>query len=400
MHDRSRLLAALAVLSAVAAVPIFASIDVSAQDIPRVENPALETTDLPVWSLPEPAVVIGVVSGAPEYELYGATYALHLDDGRIVVANAGTDELRFFGRDGRHLRSVGREGGGPGEFRAIRGLTRLPGDSLGVWDWDLRRLTIYDDAGGFGRMVTPGDLAGLVPRLVGAFDDGTLVVTAGRDPRAAAAAAVNAVGEVREDTVALLRLDPAAGATLDTVVRLPGQQHRLVARGESFSMQAVLLGRQEQLDLGGNRLVVGDDRTGEIRVFGPEGRLRRRIHTGPAPRAVTDHDVEWLVRQFLDRLPEEEWPMARASLRQLPVAATVPAFTGLFADRLGRVWLAHHDTDDDPLRRWTVLNAEGRYLAHVDLPEQARPLDAGSDYLLAHLRDELDVEHIVLYPLP
>lgn len=394
MNDRSRLLTALTVLSALAAV------DASAQDIPRVENPALETADLPVRSLPEPSVVVGVVSGAPEYELYGATYALRLDDGRIVLANTGTDELRFFGPDGRHLRSVGREGGGPGEFRAIRGLTRLPGDSLGVWDWDLRRLTIYDDAGTFGRVVTPGGLAGFVPRLIGAFDDGTLVGTGGQDPRAAAAAAVNAGGEVREDTVALLRLDPGAGATLDTVVRLPGRQHRLVARGESFSMQAVLLGRQEQLDMGADRLMVGDDRTGGIRVFGPDGRLRRRIRTGPGPRAVADRDVEWLVRQFLARLPEEEWPGARANLRQLPVAVTVPAFTGLFADRLGRLWLAHHDIDDDPVRRWTVLNAEGRYLAHVDLPQQARPLDAGSDYLLAHLRDELDVEHVVLYHLP
>lgn len=380
------------------------ALDASTQRPPRsapvVENPALDQGGLPVWTLPaEPDVVIGVENGAPEYELYGASYALRLDDGRIVVANAGTDELRFYGPDGRYLKAVGRDGAGPGEFRAIRGLTRLPGDSVGVWDWDLRRLSVFDDDGAFARVVTPGDIVGFIPRLIGAFDDGTLVVTGGTNPRASAAAAAAASGEVREDTVSLLLLDPVSGATLDTVVRFAGQQHRLVPHGDSFTMQPVLLGRQEQLDLEADRLFVGDDRTGEVRVYGPDGRLRLRIRAGPGPRAVAQRDIDWQVRGFLARTPEDRWPEARASLAELPVAATVPAFTGLFADRLGRLWLAPHYIQDDDIRPWTILDPDGHYLARIDLPARLSPVDAGADYLLGQLTDELDVEHIVLYRL-
>src|SRR5690606_16795253 len=72
------------------------------------------------WHLsPEPLVEIGVLDGAPEDQLFRVVGARRLGDGRIVVANSGTHELRFYDAQGRHLRSVGREGEGPGEFRGL-----------------------------------------------------------------------------------------------------------------------------------------------------------------------------------------------------------------------------------------------------------------------------------------
>ena len=74
-------------------------------------------------------------------------------DGSILIANGATAELRFYDGDGRFIGAAGREGGGPGEFTNgfSMNLVRWPGDSVGVWDLQARRLTIFDPAGAMAR---------------------------------------------------------------------------------------------------------------------------------------------------------------------------------------------------------------------------------------------------------
>lgn len=62
--------------------------------------------------VPEPAVEIGAVEGEEAYQLHRVAGALRLGDGRIVVANGGTSELRYYGPDGRHRHTAGGEGEG------------------------------------------------------------------------------------------------------------------------------------------------------------------------------------------------------------------------------------------------------------------------------------------------
>src|SRR5688572_2268538 len=91
-----------------------------------VENAAPIWTDsADVWRVQaEPAVTIGVVEGAPEYQLFRVRHALRLEDGAIVVADGGSREIRFYDSAGRHIRSIGGDGEGPGEFRVISLLAR------------------------------------------------------------------------------------------------------------------------------------------------------------------------------------------------------------------------------------------------------------------------------------
>ena len=57
--------------------------------------------------------------------LDGVIDALVLSDGRIVVANQGTYELRVFNPSGIHFDTWGGEGEGPGEFPYLRGLEAM-----------------------------------------------------------------------------------------------------------------------------------------------------------------------------------------------------------------------------------------------------------------------------------
>ncbi|MDE2793872.1 MAG: 6-bladed beta-propeller, partial [Gemmatimonadota bacterium] len=64
----------------------------------------------------EAAVTIGTRDATDAFQLYRVGDATRLADGRIVVANAGSNELLVFDADGSHLGAWAGEGDGPGEF--------------------------------------------------------------------------------------------------------------------------------------------------------------------------------------------------------------------------------------------------------------------------------------------
>src|SRR5262245_20459797 len=84
------------------------------------------------WKLSEsPMLVLG--DGKNPSERFGRIVGVtRLSDGRIVVADESTLELKFFDASGRHLASVGGKGQGEDQFRGFRTVSRLTGDSIVV----------------------------------------------------------------------------------------------------------------------------------------------------------------------------------------------------------------------------------------------------------------------------
>lgn len=82
-----------------------------------VENARPVTGSRLDWRVGEaPAVSIGTLEGDEGDMLFLVLDATRLPDGRIVLANAGSAELRVFSADGVHLATWGGQGEGPGEF--------------------------------------------------------------------------------------------------------------------------------------------------------------------------------------------------------------------------------------------------------------------------------------------
>jgi hypothetical protein len=107
---------------------------------------------LPVetWTLSDaPILEIGVREEPEEYQLHRVMGSLRLEDGRIVVLNAGSRELRYFDPGGRFLLSVGHRGEGPGEFESPVSLRRTVEGDLQVWDRGLLRGSIFEPDGAF-----------------------------------------------------------------------------------------------------------------------------------------------------------------------------------------------------------------------------------------------------------
>lgn len=131
-----------------------------------------------VWEIVHPhRVEIGVTVGEAAYQLSGVRAGVRTSDGRIVIADAGSSEVRFFDSEGRFLNSAGKQGGGPGEFEALANIWRIERDSVLAFDSRSARITVLGPDGDYVRDVSLSSVPGIGPRstIVGVTRDGTLL---------------------------------------------------------------------------------------------------------------------------------------------------------------------------------------------------------------------------------
>jgi hypothetical protein len=100
----------------------------------------------------------------------------HDSKGRyLATGTPQNSDVLVYDSTGRYVDTWGRNGDGPGEFRAVRDLMLLPGDSLLVHDRSLQRLTVLDTD---GKYVWSSSHPALQLREVAPFSD-SLWVAAG-----------------------------------------------------------------------------------------------------------------------------------------------------------------------------------------------------------------------------
>jgi hypothetical protein len=75
-----------------------------------VDNEMPQPDSRLTWSISaDPTLSIGTLEGEEAYQLFRVSDAMRLDDGRIVVVNGGSNEMRVFDAAGVHLASWGGE---------------------------------------------------------------------------------------------------------------------------------------------------------------------------------------------------------------------------------------------------------------------------------------------------
>lgn len=81
------------------------------------------------WRIADtPFVQVGAQEGDPQYQFSEVRGVLRLDDGRLVVGDGESRQLRFYSADGVFDLASGRQGGGPGEFGRLGWVGRYRGD--------------------------------------------------------------------------------------------------------------------------------------------------------------------------------------------------------------------------------------------------------------------------------
>lgn len=321
-----------------------------------VENdPALPAWGDGGWTLdPDPVLAIGAVDAEGPEQLHRVTHSRFLPGGEIAVVNTHTAEVRIFGPDGRHLRSLGGTGDGPGEFRSPWQVHPHRDDSLFVVDL-YRSVSVFDPGGGYARQFVPGGVVGESqgpPR--GQFGDGSLLFMRYQrgDP--------SEIGIVRTQ-VELVRIGfdgeeiMSYGLFNEQTVRRGGGQYIFGPRAEMAP------GESDLYYAPGDRL--------EVRRIAPDGRIARLIRLDLDPRPVTQADRDAWMDMLIESNPDTTAERFRRMWGELESPPYFPRHGRILGDDREHLWV-----DDYPVpgkrapSRWSVFDPEGRYLGEVSTP--------------------------------
>lgn len=341
-------------------------------DIVIVENAADAGSQS--WSIQaDPLLEIGGDETQPGGDLFRVATVVRRADGGVVVAD-GAQRLLYFDAAGAHLSTVGREGEGPGEFRAIGWIASAAEDSLVVYDPRNGRVSVFTPSGEHARTVTLGEPGAPPPTLVGRFPDGSFLATR----RIPADPPPGGSGIVRAD-VALSRI-ASDGARVDSLGLVPAD--------EAFVVQGIVMRpaylRQTHFALGEQGVWVTPSGGFEIRLHEADGRLARIARKVHPTLAFTEED-------------RTETPLPPSVEIEFP--ETLPAISDILLDDSGNLWVEAFAREGEGARAWSVFDPEGHLLTTVALPPRFAPMHIGEDFVLGVWRDDLDVEHVRLHAL-
>jgi hypothetical protein len=356
-----------------------------------VESPPVLAQRALAWSIADaPEIDIGVAEGDSAYMLYRISGVARLPDGRILVVNGGTQQLRYFDAGGRFVRNVGGRGDGPGEFRFPELVRAVKWDSLLIFDRGsrlMKQLTIDGDfADSWGVRAPISQAIGFAgERLI--FSSGT--ARAGPD---------SPEGVVSNDIV--VQSIARNGSQADTLVVYAGQNLFLGNQAGQISFTQVPFDVAPSVVTGEDRIYATSGRHAEVHVYDLNGnreaswRVLRPAE--PVSREEFDGAVERVITELRDRSAA---PEMRRRYSRMSIPAVRPAFVRLLIDEATRIWAEDFRADLASPRPWTVFDAQGRAIGRISTPAALTIEQIGRDFVLGWLRDELDVEHVQLYRL-
>ena len=385
--------------------------------IPIIENRAPAPGFRLGWAVGDtPVVSIGSRDATDAFQFYRVGDATRLADGRIVVANGGSNHLLVFDANGNHLGAWAGEGDGPGEFWDLSTVRPWPGDSLIAGDELQGRASIFDLSGAHGRTMTlrgppdpttreiaaaagptadTGSVSAEPHVILRVLPDGTLLT---RTPR----------GYTRgfhrwESTYALMGTDGSTRAPLgnylgtETFSAFYPQDDRTVAVIPLWHP----FGKTTVTTAWGDLAAIGDTETYEIRAYRSDGSLARIVRRDHETRIPTQAEQDQAFRNRFAGLSEEDREPRMTAAADVPLVESFPAYSRLRGDALGHLWVGEFKLPGAQYEGtlWTVFDREGRVLGFVATPGGLGILEIGEDYILGSTTDEMDVEYVQLWEL-
>lgn len=329
-----------------------------------------------------------VASSGPDLTL-SRVEGLDVDSrGRIYVADPLQGGVMVLAPDGRLVRTVGRPGRGPGEFKYIRTVQVLPGDSLLVYDQELYRVSVFAPDSGkiaYGRNLASTS-SGTPPNWVEKLPGQRALFATHRKPYVAGASAAD--DHDRTQAVRLLEWD---GRTRrDSVLVVPVLQPLIVRDGRAVGVTSDPFARPALVRMGPNgNIYYGWGDSVAIAIHSLDGRQVGGFSLPFVGPGVTDRDVD-VETQDMGKV------FARALRKSVP--QRWPAFRNFVVDDEGRIWLGLLTPAGQP-NRWTAFSETGTAICSAPLPKNVdvRLIRAGKAYAVA--TDETDVPQIRVYAL-
>lgn len=290
-------------------------------------------------------------------EIAEATWATRTTNGKIYVADQFDHNLKVFSAAGKLERVVGREGSGPGEFRAPVWVGRCTNDSLFVYDGLLRRIAVYNLEGEFIRQfaINAGPGLSCNSGLIAYMQP---VLSESNNPQR------------QMYRHADLVITDVTGTTLSRVENLVlGNEGPLAIRAN--------------VAVGDNWVAYGLADTSKVQLYTPTGKRKKSFDFREKRRLASKEILERQIEEVLsttghDKIDQEA---TRSFWAQIPQPKYLPVYTSLLHDR-GKLW-AVLTVLADSITRVRSLSQSGDIESEFIIPSRINVFEIGRGYLLA-----------------
>ncbi len=317
--------------------------------------PAVSIADTPDY-------IIRVADGSDASAPSAITSAVLLTDG-LAVLDRLEARIRIYDGSGSPVRSFGRSGEGPGEFRMPAWIgTCGTGSRLAIRD-PANGLMMFDGTDALTATIALPAGTG----LVACSGDAVAVMTAGGTPSLPSA----------DDP-------PISGGVV--LVRSDGSTEPVITDTVIYHDRP--LGAVARIAMTGSLLAFGSSSDDIIMVHDIANGDRRVIVLGlPERRPTTeeyDAAIERLAGMMLD---EESRAMVRSVLRQIPPPDRIPTFRGMTGGQDGMLWLTTSPLGS-PVTEVVIMDLNmGKKIGTVTLSGDAELLSVTADRLAVMLPD-------------
>lgn len=356
------------------------------------------------WTIAaDPILQIGAIEGDSAY-LFGLIWdATRLPDGRIIVTDGRSLDIREYDDNGHFESRFGGRGNGPAEFGGAPWVTSVAPDTLLVWDAGHERLSRFDLTG------TLQDQILVRPTI---NDHSIVRLGGGLVWQVAADAAILSTGPaesrrfhegLNDDMRRFVVLEPALERSHDFGA-FPAGQNSAIRRADGLLMGIGNPYAPSTLAVLGppsHRVSIAGTESWEIRTYSSDGTLVRILRAA-IPRTPVDATLE-LERNRLPTIAERmglSLAEANTAFDRFDLPDSVPPIAALHWDDSGNLWVGRRTGPIRDVQAYDIFDGNGAWLTTVHLPPAiGRIHEIGDGYILATWTDELDVPYLRMYEI-
>lgn len=381
----------------------------------------LDGPDAPITATVEDHYRVGAFDGG-EWETFGNVEHVAFDAmGRLFILDSDVPHVVVLNPDGTHSHTIGKRGGGPGEFQSPMSMTVFRDGSMAVYDMGQQGFQLFNPEGTYVDNV-PLDLSKGIPGFETYPEDGGTVLSSGG--MRMRSGEDHETEEPQGRRVDRFALDSSERSLAYMAWEPPpsGEGEEASLGGEGGGIQ-IQMNRLRAFDpalhiapLPGGFVAVVDSTGYRVKIVDPAGDIAGVIERPILPVTVDDdirgqererrlaeleEQTSGNVRVFgagsgsMSVDPEAITRMRRSRIENMIFSAEVPVIAGLGTDSEGRLWIERAGAVIGSNGPIDIVAADGTYWGTLDPDGPRIPEAFGPGGLAAYVEtDELGVETV------
>ena len=327
-----------------------------------VKNPKKPIYSEDVFSLEED-LTIGEKEGREEYMF--SRIRMDVDDNEnIYILDMKSPNIRVFDKNGKHLKTFGKIGQGPGEFlKPIDFIQITPQTEIAVYDLPSRQFIFFSLDGEYRRQLSGARIGGVKAKIeIDSYGNFVICILGG------------------PPSIELHKYN----AKLEPLLTIFKEDEKPSPRGELNVLKPYLYFGVTKDD----NIVWGFSDKYELQVLNPEGELIRRI--------IKNYKHVKIEEKEKEEIKETYGRLATLGMNyKLNFPKYFPPFESLTIDDEGRIFIGTYKKTEDGWEYHDVFDAEGRYIARV--PLQATPSIWKKNKMYSIYRDDEGYRYVKRY---